>query len=319
MNSTDVLGMIGNTPLVQLDRITEGEKFEILAKAEYLNPSGSLKDRIALRMIEDAETQGHLRRGGTIVEASTGNTAIAVAMVGRHKGYNVIIYLPADTAVEERVRTLKMYGAEVRDASVGTTNAAGDVGDTSIHGGYIEIAGRIMCRDIERQPDIWWARQFSSTGNSGAHRDTTGREILQQVDGKIDAVVASVGTGGTFVGLREAMPEPCPLMIAVEPAGHAMLSRGLDEYPLVEGITDGFVLQILRENLADQVLTVKDEEAIDMTRRLHREEGLFCGISSGANVLAALRVGRESPGCKRIVTVLPDSYQRYMSCEHYVT
>jgi len=270
-------------------------------------------------MIEEAEKDGCLKPGGTIVEASTGNTATALAFVGACRGYKVLILIPEQTANEERISIITKFGAETRKTSLDSM-AGTEVGDASIHGGFYEIPGRILARDMEDQPNIWWARQFCNPDNAAAHRDGTGGEILAQMDGeRVDAVVASVGTGGTLVGLAEALQESSPLVVAVEPAGHPMLSSGLADYPLIEGITDGFMHAIVRDNLADRMLALEDSQAIKMTHRLIREEGLFCGISSGANVLAALMMGRETKNCQSIVTVLPDSYTRYLTAEHYVT
>jgi len=313
-----ILQHIGNTPLILLKNITRGEEFEIFAKAEFLNPSGSLKDRIAIRMIGGAEKSGCLKKGGTIIEASTGNTAIALSFVGTLKGYKVIIFIPEKTASKERIEILKKYGADVRTVSL-VPKGENKLYDASVHGGFYEIPGRMMCRDMEKQPDIWWARQFSNPDNVAAHRDGTGKEIDEQMSDKIDAVVASIGTGGTFLGLAQALEKHSPLLIAVEPTGHPMVSAKLKNYPIIEGITDGIVYDIVQKDLLDKVLVINDEEAIAMTRRLIREEGLFCGISSGANVVAAMRIGREISNCKRIITVLPDSYYRYLTIEHYTT
>ena len=172
---------------------------------------------------------------------------------------------------------------------------------------------------MEKQPDIWWARQFSNPDNVAAHRDGTGKEIDEQMSSKIDAVVASIGTGGTFLGLAQALEKHSPLLIAVEPAGHSMVSTKLKNYPTIKGITDGIVYDIVQKDVLDKVVAMNDEEAIAMTRRLIKEEGLFCGISSGANVAAAMRIGRQRSNCKRIITVLPDSYYRYLTNEHYIT
>ena len=313
-----ILQHIGNTPLISLKNITRGEEFEIFAKAEFLNPSGSLKDRIAIRMIGGAEKSGCLKKGGTIIEASTGNTAIALSFVGTLKGYKVIIFIPEKTASKERIEILKKYGADVRTVSL-VPKGEDELYDASVHGGFYEIPGRMMCRDMEKQPDIWWARQFSNPDNVAAHRDGTGKEIDEQMSSKIDAVVASIGTGGTFLGLAQALEKHSPLLIAVEPAGDPMVSTKFKNYPIIEGITDGIVYDIVQKDLLDKVVVINDEEAIAMTRRLIREEGLFCGISSGANVAAAMRIGREISNCKRIITVLPDSYYRYLTSEHYIT
>jgi len=313
-----ILEHIGNTPLISLKNITRGEEFEIFAKAEFLNPSGSLKDRIAIRMISEAEKSGCLKKGGTIIEASTGNTAIALSFVGTLKGYKVIIFVPEKTASKERMEILKKYGADVRTVSL-VPKGKDELYDASVHGGFYEIPGRMMCRDMEKQPDIWWARQFSNPDNVAAHRDGTGKEIDEQMSNKIDAVVVSIGTGGTFLGLAQALEKHSPLLIAVEPAGDPMVSTKFKNYPIIEGITDGIVYDIVKKNLLDKVVVINDEEAIAMTTRLIREEGLFCGISSGANVVAAMRIGREISNCKGIITVLPDSYYRYLTSGHYIT
>jgi len=313
-----ILQHIGNTPLIPLKNITRGEEFEIFAKAEFLNPSGSLKDRIAIRMIGGAEKSGCLKKGGTIIEASTGNTAIALSFVGALKGYKVIIFVPEKTASKERMEILKKYGADVRTVSI-VPKGEDELYDASVHGGFYEIPGRMMCRDMEKQPDIWWARQFSNPDNVAAHREGTGKEIDEQMSSKIDAVVASIGTGGTFLGFAQALKKHSPLLIAVELAGDPMVSTKLKNYPFIEGITDGIVYDIVQKELLDKVEVINDEEAIAMTRRLIREEGLFCGISSGANVAAAMRIGREISNCKGIITVLPDSYYRYLTSEHYIT
>ncbi len=317
-NNNSILQQIGNTPLVHLKKITQGEDFNIYAKVEFLNPSGSIKDRIALRMIEGAEKSGFIRNGGTILEASTGNTAIALSFVGTLKGYKVIIFMPERTANKERIDIVKKFGGEVQVLSLDKINK-NSLFDTSIHGGYYEIPGRLMAKKMEKQPDIWWARQFSNPDNVAAHREGTGREIDEQLQEKIDAVVVSVGTGGTFLGLYQSLKKHSPLFVSVEPAGHPMIYNKLKTYPFIKDITDGIVYEIVNGNYVDEAIEIEDSEAIMMTRRLIKEEGLFCGVSSGANVSAALKIGKKAKNFKNIVTVLPDSYNRYISTEHYVT
>ena len=319
LTATDAsaLQCIGNTPLVTLKRITQGKPFDIHAKLEFLNPSGSIKDRIALRMIQDARQEGKLSKRGTIVEASTGNTAIALAFVGAVLGHKVQIFVPEKTAVRERLETIRRLGAKIV-ATQCDGDTEGDAG--GVHGAWYEIAGRIEAKKIESIPDVWWSRQFNNPSNVAAHRDGTGREILQQMGGEIDAFVASVGTGGTFVGVQQALRNTCRMFVAVEPEYRARLvPGGLDKYPCIPGVTDGILYTAGLEGLADEVVTLETEEARAMCHRLMKEEGLLCGISGGANVLAAMRIGETHPEVKEIATVLPDSHSRYFSQEIYTT
>lgn len=317
MNS--VLNLIGNTPLVRLNKITDGLESEVLAKLEYLNPSGSIKDRMALCMIEAAEKRGDLKPGYKIVEASTGNTGIALSFVAAVKGYQMVVYMPQAVASAERRKMMESYGAKIE--LVDTAGLDPSL-DPSVHGGVIEITPRMKCRDVEAaNPDVWWARQFSNPDNVAAHRETTGKEILQQTGGRVDAFVASIGTGGTLMGVAEALKPLCAHleMIAVEPAGAPWIGRGKEAIPLIEGITDGLLIDILDQGVADEIIWVTDEDAINMARRLTQEEGLFCGMSGGANVFAALQVARRLGKGKTIVTILTDSRDRYLSKERYIT
>ena len=317
MNS--VLNLIGNTPLVRLNKITDGLESEVLAKLEYLNPSGSIKDRMALSMIEAAEKRGDLKPGYKIVEASTGNTGIALSFVAAVKGYQMVVYMPQAVASAERRKMMESYGAKIE--LVDTAGLDPSL-DPSIHGGVIEITPRMKCRDVEAaNPDVWWARQFSNPDNVGAHRETTGKEILEQTGGRVDAFVASIGTGGTLMGVAEALKPLCAHleMIAVEPAGAPWIGRGKDAIPLIEGITDGLLIDILDQGVADEIIWVTDEDAINMARRLTQEEGLFCGMSGGANVFAALQVARRLGKGTTIVAILTDSRDRYLSKERYIT
>jgi cysteine synthase A len=315
----NMLDLIGNTPLVRLNKVTEGIEAEVLAKLEYLNPSGSIKDRIALYMIENAETRGDLKPGHTIVEASTGNTGIALSFVAAVKGYPMTVYMPKAVASEERKRMMVSYGAQIE--LVGTEDL--DIAlDPSVHGGVIEIVPRQKCKEVEAaNRHIWWARQFSNPDNVTAHRETTGKEILEQTGGQIDAFVASIGTGGTLLGVSQAIKPVCPQsqMIAVEPAGAPWIGRGKEAIPYIEGITDGLLFDILDGNVAEEILWVTDEDAVQMARRLAREEGLFCGMSAGANVFAALRVAQRLGKGKTIVAILTDSRDRYLTTERYIT
>jgi cysteine synthase A len=314
-----ILDLIGNTPLVRLNRVTDGLDCQILAKLEYLNPSGSIKDRMALFMIENAEKRGDLKRGYTIVEASTGNTGIALSFVAAVKGYPMTVYMPKAVASEERMRMMRSYGAKIE--LVGTEDLDSSL-DPSIHGGVIEIVPRQKCLEVESStPDVWWARQFSNPDNVAAHRETTGREILRQTAGKLDAFVASIGTGGTLLGVSQAIKPTYPRvkMIAAEPAGAPWIGRGKEAIPYIEGITDGLLFDILDGDVADEILWVTDEDAVKMARRLAAEEGLFCGMSGGANVFAALQVAQRMGKGKTIVAILTDNRDRYLTTERYIT
>ncbi|MDQ7793301.1 MAG: cysteine synthase family protein [bacterium] len=307
-----VLDLIGNTPMVRLARLTDGVGAEVLVKLEYLNPSGSIKDRIALRMIDDAERSGRLRPGMRVVEASTGNTATALALVGAVKGYPVTLYVPGSAASEERLRICRSYGAEV--VSVDVDGAAHAAGSKGVHGGIAELVPRQICRDEEARGNTWWARQFSNPSNVAAHRETTGREILEQTGGRVDAFVAAVGTAGTLVGVAQAVraANPSVRIVAVEPENSRSIKDGKLRVPVIEGISGGILREMFEQRVADQVVVADEAEAITTAYRLAREEGLFCGLSSGANVLAALRVARELGPGQRVVTVLVDSRDRYL-------
>ena len=317
--SASVLDLIGNTPLVRLNKVTAGLDAQVLAKLEYLNPSGSIKDRIALYMIENAEKRGDLKPGYRIVEASTGNTGIALSFVAAVKGYPMTVYMPKAVASEERKSMMQSYGAQIE--LVGTEDLDTAL-DPSVHGGVIEIVPRQKCLEVERSTrDIWWARQFSNPDNVAAHRETTGQEVLEQTGGRIDAFVASIGTGGTLLGVSQAIKPVCPeaQMIAVEPAGAPWIGRGKEAIPFIEGITDGLLFDILDAGVAEEIVWATDEDAVRMARRLAREEGLFCGMSAGANVFAALEIARKLGRGKTIVAILTDSRDRYLTTERYIT
>jgi cysteine synthase A len=317
--TNSVLELIGNTPLVRLNSVTQGLECEVLAKLEYMNPSGSIKDRMALWMIESAEKRGLLKPGYKIIEASTGNTGIALSFVAAAKGYEMIVFMPKAVASPERRKMMESYGAQIR--LVDTADLDPSL-DPSVHGGVIEIIPRMSCRDLEAcSPDVWWARQFSNADNVAAHRETTGKEILRQTNGRVDAFVASIGTGGTLMGVAQALKEvnPNAKIIAVEPAGAPWIGGGRESIPMIEGITDGLLLDILDQKVADEVIPVTDKDAIDMAHQLAEKEGLFCGMSGGANVFAALQVaGRLGTG-KTVVAILTDSRDRYLSLERYIT
>jgi len=317
-----ILDSIGNTPLVRLNRVIDGLDAEILVKVEYLNPSGSIKDRIAVRMINEAEREGRLKPGYTIVEATTGNTGASLCFVGAAKGYKLRMFCPKLTASPERVQIMRMFGAEIEVVDTEELLQMTEMKDSSAHGGVIEVIPRQKCLELEQSdPTVWWARQFSNPYNVIAHREGTGQEILQDTGGHLDAFIASVGTGGTLLGVAQALKAAKPeiQIHAVEPAAVPHLKSGLKDIPIIPGINDGILLDIVREQITDSIISVTDQEAINMAHRMAKQEGLFCGMSSGANVLAAIQVAKEIGRGARVVTVLPDNRYRYTSLEKYTT
>lgn len=321
-----MLDLIGDIPLVRLNRVGRESGVEILVKPEFLNPSGSIKDRIAKRMVEEAEAQGDLRENYRIIEATGGNTGTALAFVSAVRGYDFVAYVPDKIADPSRVAIMLAYGCEVVTVDTDAYEAArtGESpadSDTGAHGGYLELGGRQLCLDAEReQADVWYARQYSSPANVAAHREETAKEILDKTDGALDAFVASVGTGGTLFGIAQALKEHNPNISVwgVEPAGKPMVGDP-GAYPLIPDISDGIIPDILESGLIDGVFSINDEEAIGMAHRLAESEGIFCGMSGGANVEASLRVAGRLGSGKRIVTVLPDSRDRYLQFEKYTT
>jgi len=315
----DVLELIGRTPMVKLKNIAKNLDANVLVKLEYLNPSGSLKDRIALRMIEEAEENGSLKPGHTIVESSTGNTGTSLSFVGTLKGYKVMIYetIPGKMG-QEKIKIMRNYGAEVRTISPMDLE---ELKEKSVSGAEIELPGRRICLELERsRSDVWWARQFSNPYNVKAHNET-GREIISQISGEIAAFTASIGTGGTLMGIAEVLRDKFPScrIVGIQPASSMVSMVPGKPYPSSE-IQGGIVSQMLgRKNLIDEVVRVSDEDAVEMTHRLWREEGLFAGISSGANVLVAIVEAKKLGKGKNVVTVLPDSGDRYLTEEHYIT
>jgi len=311
-----ILERIGNTPLVKLGKVVKPDSADVFVKAEYLNPSGSLKDRIAIEMIRDAEEKGLLKPGYTIIEASTGNTGTALSFVGTQLGYNVEIYMP-EGMTRERIRIMENYGAKVHELPL----AGGSEG--SIAGAEVEIDTRIKCLEIEKNnPKVWWARQFSNPANTRAHVKT-GRELVQQLGKPVDAFVASIGVGGTLYGVAKALREAYPdvLIVGLEP--------GSARYPISEGYTrvpgtadevcGGIIEEMMNSGIVDRVEKVSNSDAIAMSDRLVKEEGLFCGISSGANAYMACKIAKELGPGKNVATVLPDHRDRYLSEKKYTT
>lgn len=293
---TTILDTIGATPLLKLDRIAG---FPIYAKAEYLNPGGSIKDRVARHMIEQAEKRGDLRPGMTIAEATSGNTGIGVTFVGVRKGYRVVIVMP-DNMSEERRKIIRAFGGELV-----CTPAAESLG------GCLR-----KLEELKRQiPGLFIPGQFVNPDNPGIHYQTTAQEIWEQMDGRVDAFVAGVGSGGTLAGVARFLKErnPSTRIVAVEPANVSALLGQEPGLHRIEGIGDGFIPDVLDVSAIDDVITVTDDDAIGMAQRLTREEGALVGTSSGANVWAAVELARRIGTDKSIVTVLPDRAERYFS------
>jgi cysteine synthase A len=295
-----ILELVGNTSLVKLAKINDTSS-TILAKMEALNPSGSIKDVMALYMMEMAEKKGLLKPGSKIIEATSGNTGIAFAMLAPLKGYKFIAVMPEHMSKERR-QMMQAFGAEI----VLTPEKEGFTGSIK--------KSEQLARENK---DVWLPRQFDNPDNIAAHREITAKRILAEVKERIDAFVAGGGTWGTLMGVGEALKKVYPKVkiVGVEPAESAVVSGGKPASHLIQGIGPGFIPSLLNRDLLDEVITVKGSDAVAMTRRLMKEEGLMVGISSGANVLAALEIARRSGEGKTIVTVLPDRGERYLSLD----
>ena len=290
---------VGNTPLVALPRMAEGLGAEVAAKLEYLNPGGSVKDRIGVAMIDAAERDGLIRPGSVIVEPTSGNTGIALAMVCAARGYELVLTLP-EGMTRERTSLLRTYGAEVHETpSLGGMNEA------------VELAERIVAERGAFMP-----QQFNNPANPEIHRRTTAEEIWRDLDGEVDAVVCGVGTGGTITGVGQVLKERRSgvRVVAVEPANSPVLSGGLPGPHKIQGIGAGFVPDVLDRSVIDEVIAVEDEAALSRARQAARHEGLLVGISAGAAIEAALELAaRPELSGKRIVVIVPDCGERYVS------
>ncbi len=296
----DITETMGNTPLVRLNRLTQGLEATVLAKLEYFNPLGSVKDRIAVSMIEAAEKAGRIKEDTILIEPTSGNTGIGLAFVCAAKGYRLVLVMP-DTMSTERRALLKAMGAEL----ILTPGSDG-------MGGAIRKAEELVQQD-ERYLML---QQFKNPANPEIHRRTTAEEIWRDTDGKVDILVAGVGTGGTITGVAEVLKQRKPNFeaIAVEPAASPVLSGGEPGPHKIQGIGAGFVPDVLRVELLDKVITVENEDAMEMARRLAREEGILAGISAGAAAHAALQVARRAQNKgKVIVFIVPDTGERYLS------
>jgi len=299
----DITELIGRTPLVRLNRLSPTGGATIYGKVEFFNPGGSVKDRICLNMIDEAERLGALKPGGTIVEPTSGNTGIGLALVAAVRGYKLILVMPESMSME-RASLLSSYGAQL----VLTPAWEGMKG-----------AIRESESIIAQNPSYFMPDQFSNPANPAMHKKTTALEILEALDGKFDAFVAAVGTGGTITGCGEVFKERNPnvKVIAVEPAGSPVLSGGEPGPHKIQGIGAGFIPKVLNRAILDRVMTVTDDEAYQTAKQLSKKEGLLVGISAGANVFAAQKVAQELGPGKNVVTILCDTGERYISIEKY--
>ena len=299
-----LIELVGNTPLVELSRFNTQAKANLIAKVEYFNPAGSVKDRVALAMIEDAERRGVITKGATIIEPTSGNTGVGLALASALKGYRLILTMPETMSIERRM-LVRAYGAEV----VLTPGAEG-------------MKGAIAKAEAlhAATPNSFIPLQFNNTANSQAHYRTTGQEIWRDTDGKVDAFVAGVGTGGTVSGVGRALKEKNPdiYVVAVEPDESAVLSGEKPGPHKIQGIGAGFVPKVYEAGVVDEVIRVKSNDAIRTSRQLAATEGLVVGISSGASAYAALQLSlRERFAGKNIVALLPDTGERYLSTVLY--
>ena len=299
----NILDAIGGTPIVKLQRMPEADSAEILVKVEALNVGGSIKTRTAYNMLREAAAQGILTKDSIICEPTSGNQGIGIALVGAVCGYRVEIVMP-DSVSEERRKLIAQYGAKVI-----LVHDDGDIGKCIAQ--CLEVAQRRAAED----PNVYIPQQFVNPHNPKAHRDGTGREILEQVGAPIHGVCSGIGTGGTISGVGQVLREKNPdiEIWAVEPEKAAILSGGPIGSHLQMGIGDGLIPENLDTGIYSHVCVISDEEAIETARRLAREEGLLCGISSGTNVAAALRLAKKLGPSKRVVTILPDTGERYFS------
>ncbi len=298
----NILELIGQTPMVRLSKIVEKDSASVYAKLEMYNPGASVKDRIAFNMVEQAEKKGLLKPGSTIVEPTSGNTGIGLAIVGAVKNYKVILVMP-DGMSQELIQILESFGAEVVLTSAKEGMA-----------GAVERAREI----VGTLKDAFMPQQFKNPDNPAMHRKTTAKEILKDMD-QIDAFVAGVGTGGTITGVGKVLKENNPKVriVAVEPKTSSVLSGGRPGPHMIQGIGAGFVPDVLDRTLIDEIITVDDQEAYRMAKRLSREEGIFAGISCGAATVAALKVAKSLGPGKKVVVIFPDSFERYLSLEPY--
>lgn len=299
----NVLEAVGQTPLIRLNRMTDEDSADILVKFEALNVGGSIKTRTALNMIQQAERQGLINKDSIIVEPTSGNQGIGLALVGAVRGYRTIIIMP-DSVSEERRKLIRHYGAEVK-----LIHDAGDIG------ACIDECLKTALKMKEKDSRVFVPQQFANINNVKAHKKYTALEIMQQCADPIDGFCSGIGTGGTITGIGEVLKAQYPgiEIWAVEPENAAILAGGTIGTHLQMGIGDGIIPDILNKSIYDEIYVVTDEEALNTAKRLAREEGLMCGISSGTNVAAALKLAKKLGKGKTVVTVLPDTAERYFS------
>jgi cysteine synthase len=295
----NITELIGNTPLVRLNRVTPDGAAEVIVKLESFNPLSSVKDRISISMVEEAEKSGELTPGGTIVEATSGNTGIGLAFVAAARGYRCTLFMPDSMSVERR-KLLQALGAEL----VLTPAPLG-----------IKEAIKRSVEYAEQTPGAWLSKQFDNPANLKIHRETTAREVLRDTGGKLDAFVAGVGTGGTVTGVGQILKKEAPnaLVVAVEPVESQVLKGGTHSPHKIQGIGAGMIPAIYDANVVDRVIDVAFEDAVNIARRLAKEEGIFVGISAGAVAWSAFEIAKELGEGKRVVAVLPDTGERYLS------
>ncbi|MEK3969575.1 cysteine synthase A [Bacillus sp. FSL M7-0558] len=300
--ANSVFELIGNTPVVKLNRLVDEDSADVYLKLEYMNPGSSVKDRIALAMIENAEAKGTLKAGDTLIEPTSGNTGIGLAMVAAAKGINAILVMP-DTMSQERRNLLRAYGAEL----VLTPGAEG-------------MKGAIKkAEELAEEHGYFMPQQFNNEANAEIHRRTTGKEILEQFDGELDAFIAGVGTGGTITGAGEVLKEAIPSiqLYAVEPTDSPVLSGGKPGPHKIQGIGAGFIPSILNTEVYDGIIQVKNEDAFELARKAAKEEGILGGISSGAAIYAALQTAKKLGKGKKVLAIIPSNGERYLSTPLY--
>lgn len=313
MNKTveSALELIGYTPMAKLKRISRDIPAEIWAKLEFFNPSGSIKDRIALKMIEEAEKRKQITKGGVVIEPTSGNTGISLALVCALKGYRMIAVMP-EAVSKERKMIIKLFGGEVE--LVKCVNKEKGITKEDME----SVVARAK-ELTENFPNSFMPNQFTNENNPKAHAGSTATEILKQTGGKISAFVAACGTGGTFTGVARVLKEKYPEIkkILVEPSGSAVISGCEPGHHKIQGIGEGFIPEVMDVELIDEIIQVGDEDAIETARRLWKEEGIIAGFSSGANVFASLKIGKKMNEGDVIVTIIPDSGMKYLSTKEF--